>query len=103
MKYVSNEADRRARVMEAKFADLPNSAGVLFVSVTAQPSEEGGGTEFHVRLGVVRELTEDTGKGLIRRVLEHELLGGLKIFSAVYRGIPGACRDGAPTTNPLKT
>ena len=73
--------------MERKFSALPASAGVLFVSVRSVGSEAGGGLEFHVRLGIARHLTEETGRGLIRKVLEAERFAGLKLFIAVYRGI----------------
>jgi hypothetical protein len=98
VEFVNDEADKRARAMERKFSILPANAGVLFVSIKAMPSSSGGGAEFHVRLGIARHLTEDTGRSLIRKVLEAERFAGLKMFVAVYRGVSGACRDDGTTT-----
>ena len=104
MEFVKDEANQRAMAMELKLSSLPPSAGVLFVSVKAVPSTNGGGVEFHVRLGISRKFTEETGRGLLRKVLEIERFGGLKLFTAVYRGVSGACRDdGTTTTGPSES
>jgi hypothetical protein len=87
--------------MEGKFASLPSQAGILFISVQPQPEEDGKSIEFFVRLGLSRQFEEGTGKALIKKILEDEIRAGLRIFSAVYRGVSGACRDyGTSTTHP---
>jgi hypothetical protein len=90
--------------MEEKFSSLPVTAGILFVSVAAQPAEDGISKEYHIRLGIQRRLSEETGKALIRRILEEEMKSGLRIYGGIYRGISGACRDdGTPTARSLAT
>lgn len=92
---------RAALQMEQKFATLPASAGVLFISVQPQPVEEGHASEFFLRLGLARHLTEGTGKALVQQLLAEEMRSGLKIFAGIYRGVPGTCRDdGSPPARP---
>lgn len=98
MEFVSEEADRTARVMESKLVSLPPEAGVLFASAKAVPTDSGGGSEFHVCIGIARRFSEETGRGLIRKVLEAEILAGLRLRVAVHRGVSGACRDDGTTT-----
>jgi hypothetical protein len=82
-----------ARSFEQRFASLPAEAGLLFVSVTPQPTMTGRVVEFHVRVGMRRDLTEGAGKALVKQVLEQEMQSGLKIYAGVYRGVSGACHD----------
>ncbi len=101
MFYVSEKSLELALRMERKLSSLPPSAGVLFVAVQAQPEEGGESKEFFIRLGMVKSLTERTGKALVEQVLAEEMRSGLKIFAGVYRGVPGTCRDdGAPSARP---
>ena len=89
MKYVSDDSHRLVLAMEQKFAALPPSAAVLFVSVSATPVEGGKVTTFSVRLGMPRHMTEDAGKTLVQHVLAEEMKMGLHIYAAVYRGVLG--------------
>lgn len=98
MLYVSDECQRLARMMERKLATLPPSAGVLFVSVSPQPAEDGNSKEFFLRLGIARHFEESTGRALIKKYLAEEMKAGLRIFAGVYRGVSGAYRDDSTTT-----
>jgi hypothetical protein len=92
---------QKALQMEQKFARLPETAGVLFVSVQPQAVEEGHASEFFLRLGLARHLTEGTGKALVQQLLAEEMRSGLKIFAGIYRGVSGTCRDdGTPPARP---
>lgn len=88
MHYVRDEYNAQAREFEQRFAKLPTTAGVLFVSVRAIPTETGHVKTFEVRLGIARHLEEDTGLTLIKHVLEEEVKKGELLFPArVFRGI----------------
>jgi hypothetical protein len=91
--YVGEEAAAQARDIEQRFAHLPPEAGILFVSVGPQPTEDGKTVEFFIRLGIQRSLTEGAGRALVQQVLEQEIQSGLKVYAGVYRGVSGACRD----------
>lgn len=93
MKYVNDESVARARDIERRLAEVSPDAGVLFVSVTAQPEEGGKSREFFVRLGIRRAFSEDAGRALIRQLCTQEISAGLKILVSVFRGISGADRD----------
>jgi hypothetical protein len=102
MLYVSDDDAEKARKMELLFGALPSQAGVLFVSIIPEPSQDGRAPFFTVRLGITRRLEVKTGKSLIHKVLETEMKAGVKIYVAVYRGISGACRDdGSASARPL--
>ncbi len=98
MRYVSEESHRKAREMERRFAELAPQAGVLFISVQPDPTEDGKVTDYHIRLGIARRFEEDVGRVLVRKVLEEEIKAGVKIFVGVYRGISCACRDDGTST-----
>jgi len=98
VRYVSQEMDALARSMERKLMTLPARAGVLFVSVSPTPTEDGNSKEFVVRLGIARHLQEGTGKALISKFLAEEMRSGLRIFAGIYRGVSGACRDDDSST-----
>ena len=100
MKYVSEESLEAALAMERKFAALPPDIGVLFASVEPTPIEGGKVLEFAVRIGVTRNVTEATGKILIRRLLTQEMKSGLHIYGAVYRGVSGTARNVVPVSVP---
>jgi hypothetical protein len=101
VRFVSAESDALARKMERRLAALPAQAGILFVSVTAQPTDDGEVKEFVVRLGIARHLQEGTGRALISKYLAEEMRAGLKVFAGIYRGVPGASGDdSSPTTRP---
>lgn len=93
MRYVDDKSAAMARSFEQRFASLPASSGLLFISVTPQPTETGRAIEFHVRVGLRRNLTEGAGKALVKQVLEQEMQSGLRIYVGVYRGVSGACHD----------
>lgn len=96
MDYVNAESLAKAREMEARFATLAPAAGVLFVTVDPTPADLGQASEFTVRLGMTRTLSEGAGRALIRQVLKKEIDSGLKILAGVYVGRPGACREDSP-------
>jgi hypothetical protein len=79
--------------MERRLAQVAPEAGVLFVSVTAQPVEGGKSREFFVRLGIRRVFSEDAGRALIRQICSNEIQAGLQVLVSVFRGISGADRD----------
>jgi hypothetical protein len=98
VRYVSAETHRKAREMERLFAALPPQAGVLFVSIRPDPTEDGKGESFFLRLGIARRFEEETGLALVKKVLQEELRQGLRIRVGVHRGISGACRDDGTST-----
>lgn len=101
MRYVDDATASLALAFEQRFARLPETAGVLFVSVQAQPSESGRSKEFFIRLGIRRDLEESVGKALVEHVLEQEIQSGVKVYVGVYRGVSGTCRSsGAATAHP---
>ena len=101
MKYVDGESATRAQQIERRVACLPPIAGVLFVSVAAQPVEGGKCDEFLIRLGIRRDLEENTGHALLRQLFEDDFRSGLKLRSIVFRGISGSgCDLGAATARP---
>jgi hypothetical protein len=88
MDYVSDSVAAQCSEWEARFKALPKQAGVLFVSVKARPSPEGGDGRYHVVLGLDKALpvNESTGMGIVMKVLEKELGIGLNIEASVYLG-----------------
>lgn len=92
--YVSANAHAFARMFEDRFQKLPPNAGVIFVSVKAIPAPGGNVTEFEIRLGISKNLTEDIGWSLIQYVMKDEIAAKvITIRGSVYLGFSGACRD----------
>jgi hypothetical protein len=93
MNYASEESATQARAMERKLQHLRPEAGILFISVKAQPCKDGKCKTFEVRLGVTKGIGESTGRALVRYVLHEEIdTRGLTILANVYEGVPGAAR-----------
>lgn len=92
--YVSTESAERARSFEKRFQALPEMAGVVFVSVDAQPIKGGQSNAFKILLGVSKRLHESVGWGLIQQVMKTEIeKGAYTITASVFTGVSGACRD----------
>lgn len=89
MDYVRDDVAKLCRNWEDKFKALPAQAGVLFVSVTAKPSQKGGDGHYHIVLGLSREFSmdESTGIAIVNKVLVDELQSHLyEISASVYIG-----------------
>lgn len=100
MRYVDDRSLRKVFQAEEKIRELPSEAGVLFVSVKAEPIEGGDAKRFSVCLGMPRRFDEGTGTALVKHVLK-DILTGCDIDVRVLRGVTGACRDdGAGSTCP---
>lgn len=94
MKYVNEHSKKKLYEFEERFTKLPLQAGVLFVSVTANPVEHGDVVTFDIRLGLSRKFQIETGLSLIQHVLREEIAKGIYEFRAsVYLGRAGASRD----------
>lgn len=94
MEYVSDEAAAKAREMVRRFQDLPATAGIIFVSVSAAPAEGGKTQIFDVVLGMSRKYDPNLGVALAKKVLEPELEDKQTILRiSVYRGVSGAGSD----------
>lgn len=92
--YVSANAASFAKVFESRFQKLPPIAGVIFVSVDAIPAPNGKTTQFLIRLGISKNLSEDVGWALIQQVMKDEIASGvMTITGSVHVGYAGACRD----------
>ena len=93
MLYVSDDAIAKAREIEARFAALPESSGVLFISVAAMPAEDGESRCFLLRIGLRRNLTELTGRALVQHLCAAELDKGYFFTTDIILGVSGPCRD----------
>lgn len=91
--YVNERAAEAVSEFEGRFQRLQASAGVLFVSISAEPVEGGDSHAFFIRLGLTKNLTRDAGWAIIQSVLKRELEAGLKVHASVFIGIAGAAHD----------
>lgn len=88
MNYVSDSIAKLCNEWENRFKNLPPQAGILFISVKAYPSPEGGDGRYHIVLGLNKTLPvdESTGMGIVMKVMEKELQLGLSLEVSVYLG-----------------
>ena len=92
MKYVSDKAASWARELSQRFRDLPEGAGILFISVRAVPVEDGNSKAIDICLGMEQHLDHKLGISIVQKVLEKELNEQRIILRTVdvFSGIPGA-------------
>lgn len=91
--YVGEEAASQAKAFERKLQQLSPDAGVLFVGVQAESSENGKTKSFIVRMGVVRHVGRRAGESLVRYVMKEEIERGYRFLTNIHEGVSGAARD----------
>lgn len=95
MKYVSEGSAYMASEFARRLQELPASAGIIFVSVSAVPVEGGQTMTFDVCLGMSQQFDPSLGASLTKKVFEKELekrLIEIRTVS-VFSGVSGAAVD----------
>lgn len=98
--YANEKAVELASSFEKRIQEVSPHAGLLFVSVRAEPVLGGESNTFHIILGIDRKFEELTGQALMKKVFEKEIEDGQVVFTAkVFRGTNGAASY-SPTSGP---
>ena len=87
--YVNEQAAADVREIERRILNRSQRAGIIFISVTAVPAENGNSHTFYVRLGLDKNLNFNamTSDLFIRTVFKEEIEHGWIFHTASYRGI----------------
>jgi hypothetical protein len=102
--YVGDQYLAVARSWERKLSEIPAEAGVLFVSVIAEPAPKGIVTQMDIFLGLSRKFELDLGYTLAKKYLSEELeRGEFEIRITVVLGVAGPTSDGRVGGNPKST
>lgn len=70
--YVSEEHKQLAVEIEKTFCELPETVGIIFASVSANPEVKGESKSITVVLGLQSSLNYDIGAAIIQQVVSDE-------------------------------
>lgn len=102
--YVSDKANEVARWMERRLQEVNKDGGIIFIGVKAVPALNGDSTIFEVRLGIDRQMEEDTGMAVIKSVFDEQIKNNvLNINAAVFRGVRGAASSSDEEARPYSS